>query len=170
MHRPSLSPSTSSAQINVSLSHGATPVDEQSMKKMDVEVAETTANVGGTVDVGLATSQPLARSGSMNVDLHHKASFDRHGRRSSAAPGIGPASVSGGNKQCPSAPTTLLLDTGTAAAAAAATAAAMTAAMTAEMCKFSLDDRTSALRAKMVGNGLPARKRVPVVRRGIKRL
>ncbi|MCO5549677.1 hypothetical protein L7F22_003150 [Adiantum nelumboides] len=143
--------------------------DSSSSKKMEVEeVIIPMENALG------AAAQPLARSGSTNANLHQKASFDLQGVRAS---GMTTTNVTSQQQRIAnSVSAAAILQSGTAAAAAAATAAAMTAAMTAGMNKVTLQDSTSIPTFKMSifdqqeMKSSFARKRVPVVRRGIKRL
>lgn len=175
-YRPACMPETINVRPSVSSSRSfEQKQDPSSSKKMEIEEV----NVQMENALG-AAAQPLARSGSTNANLHHKASFDLQGIRAIATTNnvalqqqqqcISP------NRFANSVSAAAILQSGTAAAAAAATAAAMTAAMTAGMNKVSLRDSNSIPISKMsifdqheIKSSF-ARKRVPIVRRGIKRL
>ncbi|PWN37720.1 UBC-like protein [Meira miltonrushii] len=166
-YRPGCMPETINVRPSVSSSRSFE--QPSGSKKMEVEeVNITMENALG------AAAQPLARSGSTNANLHHKASFDLQGVRAGAT--LQQQQCVSPNRSANSISAATILQSGTAAAAAAASAAAMTAAMTAGMNKVSLQDSTLIPASKMsifdqheIKSSF-ARKRVPVVRRGIKRL
>lgn len=148
-------------------------------KKMDVERSHGFSN-SNTENAFSIASQPLARSGSTNMNLHQKSSFDSQRRQiptNSSNGGVGLSTLQHNQQDeiafsnSMNATTTMIVQSGAAAVAAAATVAAMTAAMTAGMCKVSLQDSSI---SNFVENEsvkiAQTRRRVPVIRRGIKRL
>ena len=170
-YRPACLPESINVQTCISSSRSFDQKqDSSNSKKMAIEEI----NVPMENALG-AAAQPLARSGSTNTNLHHKASFDLQAIRAEISNNNGTFQQ---QQQCISPErltSATILQTGTAAAAAAATTAAMTAAMTAGMHKVSLRETLISPSKVLISDEKEirssfVRKRVPIVRRGIKRL